>query len=63
MYTKGTLCMPEKGLIKISEAAAYCGVSTMTVKRWISAKKIKAKMINGRYYIRPDDLKVFINKD
>lgn len=55
--------MPEKGLIKISEAAAYCGVSTMTVKRWISAKKIKAKMINGRYYIRPDDLKVFINKD
>ena len=51
------------GLLKASDAAQKLGISSMTLKRWITAGKIKAKKISGRYYIRRDELEAFINKN
>ena len=40
--------------LSIQAAAAHFNVSTKTIRRWIKARRLKAKRVNGQWYVQPD---------
>jgi excisionase family DNA binding protein len=44
------------GLLTVAQAAQLAGVSRYTVRGWITSGHLRAVRINGRHYVRADDL-------
>ncbi len=51
-----TATPPPTDLLTPAEAAALCGRSEGTLRRWIDAKKLKARRILGRVFVRRADV-------
>jgi len=62
---KGVVYMTEKTTLSTKEAAAYCGVSAETIRRWIKFKDLKAFNTGSRLVIkiRKEDLDEFVQKN
>lgn len=57
--------MTEETILSTKEAAAYCRVSTETIRRWIKFKGLKAFNTGSRLVIkiRKDDLDLFVREN
>jgi excisionase family DNA binding protein len=51
-------------LLTASDVARYCGVTSVTVSRWIRANKLRAYTTPGRHYrIRKQDFREFLESN
>ena len=44
------------GLLSVAQAAQLAGISRWTISSWITTGQLPAMRINGRRYVRPEDL-------
>lgn len=57
----GYIVKPKMKLLTASDVARYCGVSSVTVSRWIRGNKLKAYTTPGGHYrIRKQDFRKFL---
>ena len=47
-------------LFTIQDVAAFCRVSTKTVRRWIAARELVATRLGGQWRVLPRDLETFV---
>lgn len=48
--------MSDDDLLKTSEVAKICNVSSYTVRRWITEGKLQSITLNGQHRVRREDL-------
>jgi excisionase family DNA binding protein len=51
--------LPDKKLLRVSEAAAYFGVDESTIRRWIDHGKLEAEKPVGTVFISRESIKNF----
>jgi excisionase family DNA binding protein len=49
-------------LLTIDDVAALCRVSSKTVRRWITTRKLTAAKLGAQWRIRPRDVDLFIHE-
>jgi len=51
--------LPDKNLLRVSEAAEYFGVHERTIRLWIEHGKLKAEKLVGTVFISRESIKNF----
>lgn len=49
--------------VSVKYIAGYCGVSDSTVGDWLKTGLLKGKKINGRWLVKREDFRTFIDGD